>query len=151
MQNFFLAKLHANNDQPLVEDDDLPLKQRFPKPRLGANGKITSPRKRPVKEQGPGKGHPRKKMKLNDGEAKETGKEGDATKGADGTNNNEGKDKPEEAGADSTKPTTNGVLPPEPEVPGQDEITMKSPTPKGKKRAREAEGGMISPESLEAT
>lgn len=64
VQNFFLAKLHANADAPLTEDDDLPQKQRFPKPRLPPNGKISSPRKRPMREQGPGKGHPRKKVKL---------------------------------------------------------------------------------------
>ncbi len=52
VQNFFLAKLHANNDEPLIEDEDLPVKQRFPKPRLPPTGKITSPRKRPMKEQG---------------------------------------------------------------------------------------------------
>ena len=65
IQNFFLAKLHANNNEPLVEDEDLPQKQRFPKPRLPPTGKISSPRKKPMKEPGPGKGHPRKKMKLN--------------------------------------------------------------------------------------
>lgn len=54
----------------MVEDDDLPQKQRFPKPRLPPTGKITSPRKRPIREQGPGKGHPRKKIKLME-EAKE--------------------------------------------------------------------------------
>ncbi|CAK7221409.1 Transcriptional activator spt7 [Sporothrix eucalyptigena] len=51
IKNFFLAKLHANNDQPLVEDEDLPVKQRRPRPRLGATGKIVSPQKRPPKEQ----------------------------------------------------------------------------------------------------
>ena len=61
VQNFFLAKLHANNDDPLVEDEDLPQKQRFPKPRLPPNGKISSPRKRPLKEQG---GNKNKKKKL---------------------------------------------------------------------------------------
>lgn len=51
VRNFFLAKLHANGDQPLVEDEDLPVKQRRPRPRLGATGKIVSPQKRPPKEQ----------------------------------------------------------------------------------------------------
>lgn len=51
VKNFFLAKLHANGDQPLVEDEDLPVKQRRPRPRLGATGKIVSPQKRPPKEQ----------------------------------------------------------------------------------------------------
>lgn len=51
IQDFFLQKLHGNSDEPLVEDDDLPIKQRFPKPRLPPTGKITSPRKRPIREQ----------------------------------------------------------------------------------------------------
>ncbi|KAK1854936.1 Transcriptional activator SPT7, partial [Colletotrichum chrysophilum] len=51
IKNFFLAKLHANSDAPLVEDEELPVKQRRPRPRLGASGKIVSPQKRPPKEQ----------------------------------------------------------------------------------------------------
>lgn len=51
VKNFFLAKLHAKGDQPLVEDEDLPVKQRKPRPRLGATGKIVSAQKRPPKEQ----------------------------------------------------------------------------------------------------
>lgn len=51
VKNFFLAKLHANGDQPLVEDEDLPVKQRRARPRLGATGKIVSPQKRSPKEQ----------------------------------------------------------------------------------------------------
>jgi transcriptional activator SPT7 len=51
VKNFFLAKLHANGDQPLIEDEDLPVKQRKPRPRLGASGKIMSAQKRPPKEQ----------------------------------------------------------------------------------------------------
>ncbi|KAK3321581.1 hypothetical protein B0H66DRAFT_175339 [Apodospora peruviana] len=39
VKNFFLAKLHANGDQPLIEDEDLPIKQRR-KVRLPATGKI---------------------------------------------------------------------------------------------------------------
>ncbi|KAH6652023.1 transcriptional activator spt7 [Truncatella angustata] len=50
-KNFFLAKLHANGDQPLVEDLDLPIKQQRPRPRLGATGKIVGAQKRPPKEQ----------------------------------------------------------------------------------------------------
>nr|KMM73130.1 transcriptional activator spt7 [Coccidioides posadasii RMSCC 3488] len=59
VQNFFLAKLHANNDEPLVEDLELPPKQRpnAARPRVPASGKIppltgqavtTSPQKRPA-------------------------------------------------------------------------------------------------------
>jgi transcriptional activator SPT7 len=42
----------AGPPQPaLIEDEDLPQKQRFPKPRLPPTGKISSPRKRPLREQ----------------------------------------------------------------------------------------------------
>ena len=68
VQNYFLAKLHANGDAPLIEDEDLPQKQRFPKPRLPPTGKISSPRKKPLREPGPGKGHPKKKMLFKEGE-----------------------------------------------------------------------------------
>ena len=51
VQDFFRAKLRANGDEPLVEDEDLPQKQRFPKPRLPPTGKISSPRKKPIREQ----------------------------------------------------------------------------------------------------
>lgn len=51
VKNFFMAKLHANGDQALIEDEDLPIKQRKPRPRLGASGKIISAQKRPPREQ----------------------------------------------------------------------------------------------------
>ncbi|KAI9688889.1 MAG: Transcriptional activator spt7 [Bathelium mastoideum] len=51
VEEWFQNRLHKNNDQPLIEDEDLPSKQRFPKPRLPPSGKISSPRKRPIKEQ----------------------------------------------------------------------------------------------------
>ena len=149
VQEFFLAKLRANNDEPLVEDDDLPQKQRFPKPRLPPTGKITSPRKRPLKEQGPGKGHPRKKMKTADGEAKETGKENVAEKG----DVKEGeKDRKDETQTPVKKSTTNGVVSngANAAVDSGGDVTMGTPTPKGKGKSGN-EGGMISPESLEAT
>lgn len=66
VRNFFLAKLHANDDQPLLEDEELPPKQRPSRPRLGPTGKITSPRKRPLKEQ---TGNSKKKKKLDNGTA----------------------------------------------------------------------------------
>ncbi|KAK6533624.1 Transcriptional activator spt7 [Orbilia ellipsospora] len=62
VQNFFLAKLHANSEEPLIEDEDLPIKQRAPKPRLPPTGKITTPRKRPVSGQG---GNSKKKKRPN--------------------------------------------------------------------------------------
>ncbi|CAN9314716.1 unnamed protein product [Alternaria alternata] len=63
LQNWLLSKLHDNDSQPLVEDDDLPPKQRFPKPRLPPTGKISSPRKRPLREQ---QQMARKKRKLDE-------------------------------------------------------------------------------------
>lgn len=60
VQDFFRRKLDAlaaGKDEEeamevrLVEDDELPVKQRFPKPRLPPTGKISSPRKRPIREQ----------------------------------------------------------------------------------------------------
>lgn len=66
VRNFFLAKLHANGDEPLLEDEELPIKQRPARPRLGPTGKITSPRKRPLKE---GSGNSKKKKKLENGTA----------------------------------------------------------------------------------
>lgn len=155
VQSFFLDKLHRNNDQQLIEDDDLPQKQRFPKPRLPPTGKITSPRKRPPKELGPGKGHPRKKMKLNDGESKETGKEGEGMK--EGEKEKEKHDTPA-----AGKPITNGIITNGVEEAGGD--ANGTPTPKRKRTGGDApgtpvakgkqkadDGGMISPESLEAT
>ncbi|KAH6615630.1 hypothetical protein B0J18DRAFT_285528 [Chaetomium sp. MPI-SDFR-AT-0129] len=69
VKNFFLAKLHANGDTPLVEDEDLPPKQRRARPRLGATGKIVSPQKRSPKEQ---IALAKKKKKLESGAAQIT-------------------------------------------------------------------------------
>lgn len=66
IRNFFFGKLHANQDAPLLEDEELPVKQRPSRPRLGPTGKITSPRKRPLKEQS---GNAKKKKKLDNGTA----------------------------------------------------------------------------------
>ena len=63
VRDWLLNKLHNNNDGALVEDDDLPPKQRFPKPRLPPTGKISSPRKRPLREQ---QQLARKKRKLDE-------------------------------------------------------------------------------------
>jgi transcriptional activator SPT7 len=80
VQEWFLAKLRDNNEQPLVEDEDLPSKQRFPKPRLPATGKITSPRKRPLKEQNQMKN---KKRKIDEGKDSSQGNDaGSAANGA---------------------------------------------------------------------
>ncbi|PGH19342.1 hypothetical protein AJ80_03982 [Polytolypa hystricis UAMH7299] len=88
VQNFFLAKIHANNDEPLVEDLELPPKQRptAGRPRVPASGKIpqqqhnsstTSPQKRPLPPSSgaasgakPGASEPpKKKTKKNNGAA----------------------------------------------------------------------------------
>ena len=84
VQNFFLAKLHANSDEPLVEDLELPPKQRptAARPRIPASGKIPpptntnqSPQKRPLAAPGAvvTKGGPsepsKKKAKKNSGAA----------------------------------------------------------------------------------
>ncbi|KAF2018447.1 transcriptional activator spt7 [Aaosphaeria arxii CBS 175.79] len=63
VQEWFLSKLRDGNDDSLIEDDDLPPKQRFPKPRLPPTGKISSPRKRPLREQ---QQLARKKRKLDE-------------------------------------------------------------------------------------
>ena len=65
VKNFFLAKLHANDDKPLIEDEDLTGKQKPTRPRLGPTGKITTPRKRPFSSQTPG--NAKKKKKLDNG------------------------------------------------------------------------------------
>lgn len=66
VQDYFRNKLRQNHEQPLVEDEDLPQKQRFPKPRLPPTGKISSPRKRPIREQ---QQAAKKKRKLEESEA----------------------------------------------------------------------------------
>lgn len=51
VQGYFASRLNATSNRPLIEDENLPTKQKFPKPRLGPTGKISSPRKRPLREQ----------------------------------------------------------------------------------------------------
>ncbi|KAL8655689.1 MAG: hypothetical protein Q9226_002948 [Calogaya cf. arnoldii] len=158
VQQFFRDKLAANNDKPLIEDDDLPQKQRFPKPRLPPTGKISSPRKRPIREPGPGKGHPRKKMKLNNGDA--------ATATAPGDNNVHkspvGKLKLDPPNHTSTtdKRNMNGDVVATVDAVGKENVQkiLSKEKDKGKEKEKEKEnekemanGGMISPESLEAT
>lgn len=66
IRSFFLNKLNANDLDILPEDEDLPVKQRPSKPRLPPTGKITSPRKRPLKDA---TGNAKKKKKLDNGTA----------------------------------------------------------------------------------
>lgn len=84
-----MSKLQDNNNEPLVEDDDLPPKQRFPKPRLPPTGKISSPRKRPLREQ---QQMARKKRKLDEDKDDNTGN--DNSFGANSTSNTKGIVKP---------------------------------------------------------
>ncbi|KAK4192194.1 hypothetical protein QBC35DRAFT_374138 [Podospora australis] len=106
VKNFFLAKLHANNDQPLIEDEELPVKQRRPRPRLGATGKIAGPPKRPPKEQ---IALAKKKKKLESGLAQVTAG-GGAVLGNPSTSPNKNK-KPDDigGGGGGAGGTTNGM------------------------------------------
>lgn len=52
----------VETEEALLEDEDLPVKQRPPKPRLPPTGKISMPRKRPLQAQGGGS---KKKKKPN--------------------------------------------------------------------------------------
>ncbi|KAL4897024.1 hypothetical protein BDV59DRAFT_83390 [Aspergillus ambiguus] len=110
-QSFFKAKLEANNNEPLVEDLELPPKQRpmAAKPRLPASGKIpppsapsgptSSPQKRPLPPTVPGQlgaAKPgalntepsKKKLKKNSGVA--MGVPGSAADGDDASTNADG-------------------------------------------------------------
>ena len=86
-------------------------------------------------------------MKAGDGEAKEMGKENVAEKenGKDSE-----KDKKDDAQTPAKKPTANGgvINGNNATVESGGDVTVGTPTPKGKGKS---EGGMISPESLEAT
>ena len=86
-------------------------------------------------------------MKAGDGEAKEMGKENVAEKesGKDGE-----KDKKDDVQTPAKKSTANGgvIDGNHATVESGGDVTMGTPTPKGKGKS---EGGMISPESLEAT
>ncbi|KAG7124391.1 Transcriptional activator spt7 like protein [Verticillium longisporum] len=104
IKNFFLAKLHANGDAPLVEDEDLPVKQRRPRPRLGATGKIVSPQKRPPKEQ---IALAKKKKKLESGQAQVTDGKGVQASPEKGVNTTPAK-------KNKNMPITNGTAIPAP-------------------------------------
>ncbi|KAH8880381.1 hypothetical protein GQ53DRAFT_813369 [Thozetella sp. PMI_491] len=137
VKNFFLAKLHANSDQPLIEDEDLPVKQRRPRPRLGATGKIVSPQKRPPKEQ---IALAKKKKRLESGLAQVT--DGKASVNAT----------PEKGGTPAKKksiilngagPSSLNLAPPMERVESMQSMTNASQTDK------DDTVGMMSPESLE--
>lgn len=150
MHNFFLAKLHAppthstvnnhansgaENLTALIEDDDLPQKQRFPKPRLPPTGKISSPRKRPIREPGPGKGHPRKKIKLMEEKEREKERMERMEKSAEV--------KAESGGGDVSMERAGSAN-------GKGDASDAVDASGGGGAAAAAAGGMYSPESLEA-
>jgi len=132
VKDFFLAKFaaSANANEPLVEDDELPVKQRFPKPRLPPTGKITSPRKRPIREQ---QQMAKKKRKL-----EELGKGG----GAGGANGAEDGEKEQQQGAIKKLKL---------EMPSQNQDALVG-DPEKEMGDKEEEGslgvGMMSPESM---
>jgi transcriptional activator SPT7 len=119
VQEYFLKKLHDTGD-PLVEDDELPAKQRFPKPRLPPTGKISSPRKRPLREQAQ---MARKKRKLEEGK--------DSSNLANGAN-----------GASKPLPKPVGKL--------KFDVPMKENTNTDPEKDDASATGMMSPESMEA-
>lgn len=134
VKNFFLAKLHANGDTPLVEDEDLPVKQRRPRPRLGATGKIVSPPKRPPKEQNA----------LNKKKKKEEARAAEASKAANNGPEKGGPKKKSVSVPNGTGPPNGASLPAAP--PMERAESMQS---QGNSQTDKDENGMISPESLE--
>jgi transcriptional activator SPT7 len=82
VHEYFMKKIEASNGEQLVEDDELPIKHRFPKPRLPPTGRITSPRKRPVREQ---QMMARKRRKLEEGREEVIGNNGVSSMGTMGT------------------------------------------------------------------
>jgi transcriptional activator SPT7 len=141
VKNFFLAKLHANGDQPLVEDEDLPIKQRRPRPRLGATGKIVSPQKRPPKEQ---IALAKKKKKLESGQAQITDGKGINSSPQKGDNTTPAKKK--------SVVLPNGV-PPNPAAlalaPSMERRDSMQSQTNASQTDKDDGMGMMSPESLE--
>ncbi|KAJ8125286.1 hypothetical protein O1611_g8352 [Lasiodiplodia mahajangana] len=135
VKNFFLAKLHANGDLPLVEDKDLPVKQRRPQPRLGATGKIVSPQKRPPKEQN-AINKKRKKLEQQAAEAKRAKTEAEkATTSKKNTILPNGL---------TTKPTSSTAIP-----PPMERIESTQSQGSNNQTAKDGTGIPMSPESIE--
>ncbi|KAI1770160.1 hypothetical protein F4818DRAFT_276872 [Hypoxylon cercidicola] len=134
VKNFFLAKLHANGDTPLVEDEDLPVKQRRPRPRLGATGKIVSPPKRPPKEQNA----------INKKKKKEEARAAEANKAANNSAEKGGPKKKSISVPNGTGPPNGASLPTAPPME-----RVESTQSQGNSQTDKDENGMISPESLE--
>jgi transcriptional activator SPT7 len=138
IKNFFLAKLHANGDSPLIEDEDLPVKQRRPRPRLGATGKIVSPQKRPPKEQ---IALAKKKKKLESGLAQIT----------DGKGVNTSPEKPGNT-TPAKKKGVNGVAPNPAALalaPSMERVDSMQSQGNASQTDKDDGIGMMSPESIE--
>lgn len=133
VKNFFLAKLHANGDLPLVEDEDLPVKQRRPRPRLGATGKIVSPQKRPPKEQNA----------INKKKKKEAAA---AAERANAANSSPEKGKDKKLGKGG--PAANGAAPSLPSAPEMARVESAQ-SQGGNSQTDKDDTGMMSPESME--
>ncbi|KAI1505033.1 hypothetical protein F5X99DRAFT_416154 [Biscogniauxia marginata] len=136
VKNFFLAKLHANGDSPLVEDKDLPVKQRRPQPRLGATGKIVSPQKRPPKEQN-AINKKKKKLEAQAAEAK---------KNAENNGDKAGAKKKSISVANGSGPTNSASLP---VVPPPMERIESMQSQGNNSQTDKDDTGMMSPESME--
>lgn len=154
VKNFFLAKLHANGDQPLVEDEDLPVKQRRARPRLGATGKIVSPQKRSPKEQ---IALAKKKKKLESGLAQITDGKGVGGAAGSGLSSSPGKKKAlansgNKAGAAASAAVA-AANSSTPSLPAQALPLQRTDTSQTNASQltdkEEAATGMMSPESLE--
>lgn len=142
IRNFFLSKLHANNDEPLVEDEDLPVKQRRPRPRLGATGKIVSPQKRPPKEQ-IALAKKKKKLETAAAQAAAGGADGAAPKSANATPEKPGGGKKKVSIAAGMNGTISATAPAMERVESTQSMGGTSQTD------RDEANGMMSPESLE--
>lgn len=144
-KNFFLAKLHANGDQPLVEDEDLPVKQRRPRPRLGATGKIVSPQKRPPKEQ---IALAKKKKKLESGLAQAM--EAKAAAGGGGGPNNTSPEKATPSKKLKGVTIANGVGPNHlPKAPAMERVESMQSQGNASQTDKDEPVSMMSPESIE--
>lgn len=136
VKNFFLAKLHANGDSPLVEDEDLPVKQRRPRPRLGATGKIVSPQKKPPKEQNA----INKKKKKMEAQAAAAA----AAAAAANQSPEKGSKKAKNASMPNGSAATNGA-PPVPPMERMESVQSQG----GNSQTDRDDTGMMSPESME--
>ncbi|PHH77833.1 hypothetical protein CDD80_161 [Ophiocordyceps camponoti-rufipedis] len=145
VRNFFLAKLHANGDQSLVEDEDLPVKQRKPRPRLGASGKIMSAQKRPPKEQ---LALAKKKKKMELAAAAEA--KAAAADGGNSNNNNNSKSANNTPGKKKLLP--NGTGPPNPALLALGASMERTDSAQSQAAASQTDKddntGMMSPESI---